>query len=451
MAAIQQEKAGQEEQEETVATVPLVGKRRRNWPFATMVGEVLVPYLTTRLALVLVGLLTELYLLPLMKPNPIEPPLAQNTQFPTLLWEMWRRFDAGFYINIAQGGYWPASTLNSASNWIFHPLYPMLIYVFGHLFGGSDAAFDIGAVLVSNVAGLVAVTYLYLLVRREFSSKVAARTIIYLAVFPTSFYLSAAFSESVFLVCAIGCLYYAREHRWWLAGIFGGLGSLARIQGLVLVVPVLWEYWQVLSDRYAPLPDMSAMMLAEKGEVWLRSRTFGVVLAAQKIRSWLELVAVALIPLGIVPFFIYSQIKTGDFLASIHNHSVGWDRHTGDPVRLVIDSLLNPLPPNAMEWNFWALNMIMIFVFTGFIIWAFRRLPMIYALYTLVMVVMPLCTGSVKSISRYYLLVFPAFMLLALWSSRGKSEGRNVMIISLCAPIMAVCMVFFVLGLPLIA
>ncbi len=423
--------------------------RRRN--IFIVVQNIWLPYLGTRFVLVLIGIMTDFYLLPVMKSNPIEPSVQLNTQFPQLLWLMWRRFDAGFYIDIAEHGYWAASTLNTASNWIFNPLYPLLISPFGQIFGGSDDAFNIGAVLVSNVAGLIAITYLYLLVRREFNSKIASRTVFYLALFPTSFYLSAAFSESVFLACAVMCIYYARQHRWWLVGICGGLGSLARIQGLALLIPVIWEYWQVLSDRYAPLPDMSAMTLGEKAQAWVHSRIFGVLLAAKAFRNWLDLVAISLIPFGLVPFLIYSQIETGDFLASIHNHSVGWDRQISNPVKLVLSSIIHPLAPNAMEWNFWALNMIMIFAFIGFTLWAFRSLPLIYALYTFVMMVMPLFTGSIKSISRYYLIIFPAFMLLALWSSRGRSAERNFSIISLFAPILAICMIFFVLGLPLIA
>ena len=52
------------------------------------------------------------------------------------------------------------------------------------------------------------------------------------------------------------------------------------------------------------------------------------------------------------------------------------------------------------------LNIIVIVVFLAFTIWSFRRLPMIYSLYTLVMVLMPLATGSSNSISRYYLIIF---------------------------------------------
>jgi hypothetical protein len=413
--------------------------------------KVLLPYLGTRVMLVLVGLGAAFYLLPLLKSDPVLPSAQTLLHFPDILWLMWRHFDSGFYVDIAMHGYWPASTLSTASNWIFHPLYPMLIWPFGHLFGGSDAAFNVAALLVSNGAALVAITYLYLLVRCDFNAQIASRTLMYVAVFPTSFYLSAIYSEAVFLACAAACVYYARQRRWWIAGLCGGLASLARVQGLVLLVPIAWEYWQVLSDRYAPLPEMSETPLLQKGYNWVHSRVHALLLAARELRNWLSLLAVALIPLGLVPFLVYSYLQTGDGLATIHNHSVGWGRQFQYPWRLLLHALSHPLPPNAMEWDFWLLNVLCVLVFFGFTVWAFRRLPMIYSLYTFVMVLMPLMTGSLKSISHYYLLVFPACLLLALWSSHPKGSQRSFVILNVFTALQALFMTCFVLGLPLIA
>lgn len=412
--------------------------------------EAILPYLGTRFVLVLVGLLADFYILPLLKSNKLLAPLAANTHFPDALWLMWNHFDAGFYVDIAKNGYWPASTLHVMSNWIFLPLFPILIRPLGLLFGGSLAAFNIAGVIVSNAAGLVAVIYLYLLVRREFDSRTASRAVFYLALFPTSFYLSAIYPESLFLACVLACIYYARQHRWWLAGICGALASLDRIQGFLLVVPVAWEYWQVLSDFYAPLPDMSRLTPFQKAYAWLQSRCLGLALGAESLRNWLNALAIVLIPLGMVPFFIYSQIKTGDFLATIHNHQA-WGRHFELPWQSLAHALQHPQGPNPMNWDFWLLNIIVVFVFLGFAIWSLRRLPMIYSLYTLVMVIMPISTARLNSTSRYYLVVFPAFILLALWSSGDKQSTRHSLVIALFAPLLAVFMIFYTLGLPLIA
>ena len=91
-------------------------------------------------------------------------------------------------------------------------------------------------------------------------------------------------------------------------------------------------------------------------------------------------------------------------------------------------------------------------IFLGLAVWALRKLPMTYALYTVVMVLLPLSNSRINSISRYYLVVFPVFILLALWTCReGNRVQSNAFIMVLFASLQAVFMVFFVLGLPAIA
>ncbi len=419
--------------------------------FMTVWLDALLPYLGTRIVLVLVGLLANFYILPLMVSNPILPSHAVNIRFPQALWLMWQRFDSGFYLGIAQHGYWPASTLHSASNWVFYPLYPLLISIVGFLFGGSSDAYSLAGLLISNVAALIAVSFLYLLVRNEFGRQIATCTVLYLSLFPTSFYLSAIYPESLFLAFSIACIYYARKHYWWLAGLCGGLATLTRVQGILLLVPVAWEYWQVLSDRYAPLPDMSSNTLTKRGRAWLTSRLRGLLLAGRELRNWLSGLSLLLIPSGLLAFMIYAKIMTGDFLATFHNDQWGWGRQLSYPWRLLIYSIRHPIMGEPMNWNFWVLNIILAFVFLGFTVWAFRRLPMIYALYTAVMVLLPLSANLLNSIGRLYLVVFPVPILLALWSSDDKSPIRKYLIISAFASLQAVFMIFYVLGLPVIA
>ena len=418
---------------------------------ASIWHSAILPYLATRFGLVLVGLLADFYLLPLLKHNSVLPSPAANTQFPDLLWLMWQRFDSGFYLNLAKTGYWPASTLHTYSNWAFFPLYPLLLFLFAHLFGGSDVAFSLAGLLVSNVAALLAVCYFYRLVQREFGANTASLSVIYLALFPTAFFLSAVYTESLFLACSVACIYYAREHHWWLAGLCGGLASLARAQGVLLFLPVVWEYWQVMSAHYAPLTSTANDHFQERVRAWLTSRLRGPLLAARELRNWVSLFALGLIPAGLLAFLAYGKMKTGHFLATFHNQQWGWGRSFENPWQLLSTSLTHPERANPMDWNFWILNMCVVLLFLALTVWAFRKLPMIYALFTLVMVLFPLSSSRLNSSSRYYLVVFPVFILLALWSKNAEHANRRLLIMILFAMLQAVLMVFFVLGLPAIA
>lgn len=418
---------------------------------ASIWRDALLPYLVTRLSLVLIGLLTDFYILPLLKSNSVLPSPAANTRFPDALWLMWQRFDSGFYLGLAKSGYWPASTLHTYSNWAFFPLFPLLIFPLAHLFGGSETAFSLAGLLISNAAALIAIIYLYKLVQREFGAKIASLSVIYLALFPTAFYLSAIYTESLFLACSVASIYYARKQCWWLSGLCGGLASLTRAQGVLLFVPVIWEYWQVLSDRYAPLTSTGEDRLQERIRTWITSRLRGPLLAARELRNWLSLATLGLIPCGLLAFLIYGKIETGHLLATFDNQKWGWGRSFENPLQLLYTSLTHPERANPLNWNFWILNLCFALLFLGFTVWAFRKLPMIYALFTLVMVLLPLSSSRLNSISRYYLIVFPVFILLALWSNNVEHANRRFLIMTLFAMLQAVLMVFFVLGIPAIA
>nr|HET6904735.1 hypothetical protein [Ktedonobacteraceae bacterium] len=133
------------------------------------------------------------------------------------------------------------------------------------------------------------------------------------------------------------------------------------------------------------------------------------------------------------------------------NQKWGWGRTLTNPLQLLYMSLTHPERANPMDWNFWLFNICVALLFLGFTVWAFRKLPMSYALFTLVMVLVPLSSNRLNSLSRYYLIVFPVFMLLALWSKNGEQANRRLLIMILFAMMQAVLMVFFVLGLPTIA
>lgn len=411
----------------------------------------LLPYLGTRLIIVSIGLLATYYLLPVLVSNPRLPAFSVNGAFPQSLWLMWDRFDSGFYLTIARNGYWGAQTLHNRPDWVFYPLYPLLIAGLGRLFGGSNDIFDIVALLISNASGIVMIVYFYLLVHKDFTSKIAARAVLYLAVFPLAFFLSAIYTESLLLCLSIACIYYARKQSWWLAGLCGGLAAFTRLQGVALIVPLAWEYLRVTSARYTLLPRQLSQERTTRIALWLRFSLYRLLLAARERKNWLAGLSLGLVPCGLLAFMIYGQIAIGDFFATFHASQWGWGRQLSPPWRLLIYSLRHPILGQPLNWNFWVLNIVAAVAFLAVIVWAFRRLPMVYALYTLVTVVLPLSSNSLNSLARYYLLVFPVFILLALLTSTNERQHLHNFIVAGFAALEAIFMVFFVLGLFAIA
>jgi hypothetical protein len=413
--------------------------------------EAVLPYLGTRLIVLVVGLLAVYYLLPVLISNPRLPTFSAQGGFPQSLWLLWNRFDSGFYISIARHGYWPASTLYNRSNWVFYPLYPLLIAGAGRLFGGSVDAFNIAGVLISNVAGVGMIIYFYLLVYRELGQKIAGRAILYLVLFPLAFFLSAIYTESLLLCFSIAAIYYARQQRWWLAGLCGGLAALTRLQGVALVIPLAWEYLRVVSARYAPVHATWPPALHERVKLALYAYCYGLWQAAHRLHHWLRALALVLVPGGLLIFMLYGQLAIGDFFATFHASRWGWGRQLSSPVRLLVYSLRHPILGQPLNWNFWLLNIIVAFVFLAVILWSLRRLPMTYTLYTAVTVLLPLSSNSLNSLARYYLLVFPVFMLLALLTCKGEKQQLHTFLVAGFAALQSLLLVFFVLGLFAIA
>jgi Mannosyltransferase (PIG-V) len=414
-------------------------------------SRVIMPFLITRILLVVVGLLTIYYILPLInRKQPIVPD-PRLTHFPDMLYLMWAHFDSGFFLGIAEGGYWNADSLLHMSNWAFFPLYPLFMRLFALLLGGNGISYISAGIIVSNLSALVAAAYLYKLTTRELNKTIATRAVWYMLLFPMSFYLSAVYSESLFLALSISCIYYARMHRWWLAGVLGGLAALTRIQGVLLVLAVAWEYWQFLADRFAPTQEQSGRVASVQN--WCYSRLIGFWRSLASWRTWLDLASLTLIPLGLCTFCLYSKWKVGRFLAFWEVEKNGWGRQYTNPIELFLYMLQHPAAASPYEWNFYTLNMLVIVVFWSLLILILRKLPFIYSILTFVYLVIPLVSGRIGSVARFYLITFPIYMILAWWSAQGNQEysWRHNFICSTFAILLGVGMVLFTLGVYSIA
>ncbi len=410
--------------------------------------EVIVPFVLIRLLLLLIGILTIIYIEPLINMHQPIHLDQQHSRWPDMLWLMWDKFDSGFYITLAAGGYWGADTLHGMSNWAFFPLYPLLIHIGALPIATYPNAGLLAGIAISNSAAFVALIFLYKLTRQEFNRRVAARTVLYLMLFPMSFYLSAAYPEALFMALVISGVYYTRRQRWWLAGLLGGLAALTRPQGVLMVLVVGWEYWQTLSDHVAPLgtPEQGSIARLQH---WLRSHVLGLWRALRVWRTWRCFAALLQIPLGLGLFYLYAKWKVGTFFASQLTEKNGWGRSFTNPIHVLKEALLHPIAPNPWEWNFYSLNILVIVLFLVALIPIFRRLPAIYGIFSLLFVLMPLTSGEQNSIARYYMEVFPVFMWLAWWTNRGsdaRKEGCHSLVVALCAILLSLGMVLWTLG-----
>ncbi|MEV5560471.1 mannosyltransferase family protein [Nonomuraea wenchangensis] len=198
--------------------------------------------------------------------------------------DRWRKWDAGLFITIAQYGYdGEPGRPPDAGLPAFFPGLPAALRLVHLVVPDWETA----GLLISLVAGAVAMVALARLA--EFEGADGWMAVAALLTFPLAVFLSAGYSEALFLAFAIPAWLAARQGRWAAAALLAAGASGVRITGLFLAVALVVEFvarWE--SPRRA---------------------------------GWL---AVPFLPLVAYSFYHYS--RSGDWLAWKHAQEAGWGR-----------------------------------------------------------------------------------------------------------------------------
>lgn len=340
------------------------------------------------------------------------------------------RHDSFWYLMIATQGY----TVGDAAagiqgNVAFFPLYPLLVRAVGGLVG--DPA--LGGVLVANLAFLVLLGYLYALTRREFDDAAAARAVFYLAAAPTAVFFSALYTESVFLALTAATFYYARAGRWGGAAIAAGLASATRNTGVLLGAVIAIEGLHQAGLFARPAGWRPPQLLAHLRS--LLPRLWAAVPA---------LIAAAWAVVGLVSYMLFLGRTYGDPLAFIHVQAA-WGRAAGPSgFSSILAKTISELGVGNLGLGQVNAKVVLDVAATLFFLpltvaVAVRMRPA-YGVYTAMTFLVPLSTGTTGSMTRYVLMLLPAFMLLAHWGRRPTVD-RLVLVSFL--PLMSYMAVLF--------
>ncbi|MBF2075160.1 MAG: hypothetical protein IGS50_15565 [Synechococcales cyanobacterium C42_A2020_086] len=169
-------------------------------------------------------------------------------------------WDSEFYLSIALHGYDDPQvrsvmpTADSgldrplALNYAFFPVYPHLIRVVAQplrILGLSDiATATLAGVLISLLGTLAGMIALYDWVQFTAGPDAGLRASFYLLIFPTGFFLAQVYTEGVFIGLAFGGLALLQRKHWLAAGGLTSLATLTRAVGVMLVIPLAWDWIQ---------------------------------------------------------------------------------------------------------------------------------------------------------------------------------------------------------------
>jgi hypothetical protein len=315
---------------------------------------------------------------------------------------VWGRWDAVHYLAIASRGYY-------GTDMAFFPLYPALVRVVGWLLGNDLIA----GLVISNVALFFGLLFFYKLAEHQFDRSVALRAIFYVSIFPTAVFFSAVYTESLFFCLTVASFYYISERKWIVAGILGALAALTRVEGVLLAIPYAMEAL-VAFDWHAAL-------------------------AAPK-RLWRVIVGFLLIPGGLGIYMGILWVLRGDPLYFSHVQ-VHWNRHLAPPWQSLLRTVqIIAHPPNAQVLVGQTIEFTFTLLMLAVLIGAIRCLRPSFWVYMALSIIIPMSTSSLMSMPRFALMLFPMFVVLALW---GRRPWVNSAIVAFSLPLLGLFTVLF--------
>ena len=318
------------------------------------------------------------------------------------------RWDAVWYLAIANDGYG-----HEAQRGAFFPLYPALVKAAGAVVGSPVVA----GMLVSTAAFLVALVLLHRLTALELGEEAARGAVWCLACFPMAFFLSAVYSEALFLALSIGAVYAARTGRWAWAGALAALGAGTRSAGILLVVPLVLLH--VRAHGWRPAPSLAWIGLAPLGLA-----AFSAVLALAGDDP--------LTPLHAQDLWL--REFAGPFAGAWDGVVAAWDgvrqlasgSHTRRYLSVAAGDPMAVARQNLMLLGFLALAV-------PAVVGVARRLPLAYAAYCVTALALPLsypvAPQPLMSLPRFLLVLFPLFMWLGWWTTRPARPQRRMAVV----------------------
>lgn len=288
-----------------------------------------------------------------------------QTLYQRLYWSWVSYWDSGHYVSIATQGYrFPQQN--------FFPLWPLTIKI-ASIFVGSSF---IGAFILSIILGLTTFVLFYLLAEKLAGKSQARLALFLFAVFPSTFVLHAGYTEGLFLTLTLLSFLLMEKKLFFLSAFVGGLTNMTRMVGIGVAVTYLF--------------------------------------LKQTILKRLILVAISLY--GILFYILFLQLKFGNGLLFIEAHKA-WCDSSGqcqlvfpltpiiDYGRLVLTGWVKPdLSSTFIDW-------VAAVSFLSLLLVVWKKLNKIYFVYSLVVIILPLLSGSMVSMIRYVLVVFPVFFV----------------------------------------
>jgi hypothetical protein len=337
-------------------------------------------------------------------------------------------WDTTWYLDIAHRGYaFDVGQVGQVfTNVAFFPLLPMIMW----------AAISLGlnpfwvSLVVGNGMFLVALVSLFAITKARFGHVMAVRSTWVLALAPPAIAASMAYTEGIALGLAIGAAYLAWRQRFVWAGFVAAFAVLIRPTGVIVLVPVLMLAWAAGSEGRWRRLITAAIPTAVIGVSYLtvmqvRQGGWDLPLKAQAAwgRGQLGVGLLSLLP-----------DKLGKAVGGVFGGEMLGSRDLLGKQTL---SQLSGL--TAGDWSAVVRDLLFGILYAVLLSALWRKeggLKSPWVLYSFLMLIVPLSSGTVTSLARLGLMAWPLAWPMADWLGRGTPSRRRWAIIAALVAIM---------------
>lgn len=156
-----------------------------------------------------------------------------------------QRWDAAHYIHLIEEGYQGYTENGQHLFLVFFPGYVWAVRLLRLVIPSTALA----GMALSCLCYGGACCYLYRLAGEAYNGRVARDALLYMSLFPFSFFSGLVMTEGLFLLATTGACWYAWRGKWLAFGLFGALAALTRMTGLLVIAVGVIR----LLEAYRPL------------------------------------------------------------------------------------------------------------------------------------------------------------------------------------------------------
>lgn len=317
-------------------------------------------------------------------------------------------YDGAHYLHIAHNGY---RSLEQS----FFPLFPLLISLLSKIFENS---YFLEGFFLANICFAIGFYLFHKYLTTLFKNNTTLWILLFLLVFPTSFFFTTVYTEGLFFLLAVSLFYFLQTKKYALAAIVAFLASLTRLVGVFLFIPIL------------------LFLVAENKEMFvqksaIKSKLLGFLSFFKTHPSWILLIVSPI--LGLLTYMTYLSFSFHDPLSFYHASSAfGVQRSTHVILlpQVYYRYLLIFLTSHHSFTYFVAIlefitfNFVLgILCYDFFVLWKSKKTENTFSLlglnlFSFANLLLPTLAGSLSSMPRYALLSLSCFVRLGQLQSK---------------------------------